>query len=238
MSVLLCAAHTTHALATTLAPPPTTTWRTVPIRKPSQALDENALLSEGEAIRQGEALVLIENVCSTVECAQLVEAAQRAADADSLIRSASNLPQQKLSRLPVALAKQRAEAWGTPCAEALDDGASALCEAILLRVMALIDEGMPSITASLFNVTSENAAPHGSLVELRVGEELEFSSREPYARLTAPSPSPIAHSIPPSLCSERRTFDQRLSHHLLPHTGQSTSTAPAASSYRTWTIRR
>ena len=123
---------------------------------------------------------------------ELITAARQGTAAECAKRAVKGLPAQSLTRLPVAAAKQRAEATKTPCADPLDDTASALCEEILLRVMALIDNEIPSIATALFSLKADdNNVPR--LTDLSAEGALEFSSREPAINLYGPGGEFLPH---------------------------------------------
>lgn len=164
-------------------------WRTVAIGSAEPSLSP---LTSGDAIRQGEVLILIEDIVQACECEELITAARQGTAAECAKRAVKGLPAQSLTRLPVAAAKQRAEATKTPCADPLDDTASALCEEILLRVMALIDNEIPSIATALFSLKADdNNVPR--LTDLSAAGALEFSSREPAINLYGPGGEFLPH---------------------------------------------
>ena len=181
-SVTATAASTAAAASTAQDRSAQFQWQEIPIA--SEALPAGRPCeSIGEAIRQGASVVLVENVASPDECRALCEAASRSAQAhrrSEQSKSAGVNPNGNLVRLPIAAAGERAKAVGTPCAEALDAESSAMCERILLRVMASIDEHMPSVVASLFHGAADlEASRSPSLCELHASSALEYSSREP-----------------------------------------------------------
>ena len=141
-----------------------TTWRSVPIG------DDAEDLSIGEALKQGAALVLLDNIASAEECAALASAASKAARSDREKRRAADLPLTGLVRVPTVAAAERASISGTPCAKPLSTEASDLADVILRRVMEFVDVRLPSLTEVLFKE---------SLCSLEVANALEFSSREP-----------------------------------------------------------
>ena len=153
-----------------LTAPPAISWHAVSI---SDASALPTVESSETAFLESDCIIAFPNAASASECASLERRAAAAAAEYHSGRIATGIDSAGLARLPTIGAAARAAAVGTPCAKAMDADMDAICESILLRTMAAIDDTFPDLRRTLYGDASS------TLQQLYHDDALEFSSREP-----------------------------------------------------------
>eukprot|EP00523_Entomoneis_sp_CCMP467_P011433 CAMPEP_0168723572 /NCGR_PEP_ID=MMETSP0724-20121128/3187_1 /TAXON_ID=265536 /ORGANISM="Amphiprora sp., Strain CCMP467" /LENGTH=279 /DNA_ID=CAMNT_0008770289 /DNA_START=28 /DNA_END=863 /DNA_ORIENTATION=+ len=158
------------------------------------AIEESSTIANitlGEKIRDGSIVIELPDICNPQECETIRDYCCRRAVCDeqlAMLDESLALNQVGLVRLPTIQAATRAQETDTTCAEPLAVEIDDLCQDILLRVAALIDEKIPSIVVELFSDEEESESAKNcpatisstSLVEqMKSQTRLDYTRREP-----------------------------------------------------------
>lgn len=145
-----------------------------------------------ENIDRGALVIELAGVASPAECQLIVDAATECCAAAGRSSAAK-------TRLPTIAAAQRAaSAWGGAGngQDPLPEAADAKSEEIFRRVLAIVDEHLPSLATALF---AGGAASNGSLATRHAAGTLEFASREPAVNVYQKEGQFLAHKDHQSL---------------------------------------
>lgn len=116
------------------------------------------------SMRRGDTALCLPNVVTAAELAMLVAWSAAAADSIRLADGKASSDRVRMHVAPMS-------ADPTPT--------SACCDAILGRVLGVIDQQLPSVVETLFNTASATNSTLASLSELHADGDLQYSAREP-----------------------------------------------------------
>jgi len=164
--------------ATSSLPTRTFTVTDVPIDDQDQSTATKTS-SRGERIKNGESIILIEDLVSAEECTFLIREVLRQ-DA-----TPTALEKPGLVRIPTRSAAERAAAFDIPCADPLSAEVDNMLHTILKRATNVMTQQIPSISEVLFGGES--------VCHLLDTDQLKFSSREPAINIYTPDGQFLAH---------------------------------------------
>jgi hypothetical protein len=116
------------------------------------------------SMRRGDTALCLPNVVTAAELDMLVAWSAAAADSIRLADGKASSDRVRMHVAPMS-------ADPTPT--------SACCDAILGRVLGVIDQQLPSVVETLFNTASATNSTLASLSELHADGDLQYSAREP-----------------------------------------------------------
>lgn len=152
----------------------TVSWRIVTLQPAPMIYDIGEEVdSLGTKVKEGKAIVVLQNVATEDDCARIVEICRQAAAVHKREQKNTDLDKPGLVRLPTIASANRAAAVGMPCAEPIPKEADDICQSILETTMRTIDNELQS------SLVEELFGRDKSLYDLYVNDQLDWSSREP-----------------------------------------------------------
>lgn len=142
-------------------------------------------LTTAQQVEQGDVIIVMPDVATEAESAQLAGSARECARRHHVLRCEAGLESSATARLPGIAASARAAAAGVVCptrTTPLPSETDVIVELVLARVFTLIDEQLPSLVTTLLGTSSESHVGRGyplTLVGLHDAGMLHFSAREP-----------------------------------------------------------
>jgi hypothetical protein len=135
-------------------------------------------LNVGQSIEQGDTILMMPKIATADECKLLAIAAKKASDdnkrASGLHPSSGDIgASASTGRIPSIAAAAGCAQAGVACVPPLPLEADQIADTIMNRVLALIDDEIPTLVPTLFGPTAD------SLVGLRELGALCFHAREP-----------------------------------------------------------